>query len=370
MTSIDADAVDRLEARIDEEISSGRSLAAQYALALDGQVVRTRSFGTATPDHRFAMFSATKTITQLALLPHLADGSIELTAPVARYIPEFGERGKHEVSVLQLLTMQGGFPLANLGPRHWGTSEGRRSRFAKWTLDYPAGTRTEYHPLAAHWVIAELIETLSGMPFEDAIHQRVTAPAGVPAIIARRLDAPVVPIRAVGEVPTTPEDRAALLAAYGGREELVPAAPIDADAMTSMNGPVFQSGCIPGGGGRARAEDVALVYQRVLADDSPWMRDARSTIRNASINVSDGVPALRTIAGVVAGDDGYQRYRWFPEGAPRAFGHHGAGGQICWVDPDSGLSFCFLHDSHQRNPSISLLRIEDLNRLALACARP
>jgi CubicO group peptidase (beta-lactamase class C family) len=28
--------------------------------------------------------------------------------------------------------------------------------------------------------------------------------------------------------------------------------------------------------------------------------------------------------------------------SPRAFGHAGAGGQIAWADPATGLSFCYL----------------------------
>ena len=56
----------------------------------------------------------------MALLPHLADGSVELTAPVARYLPGFGDNGKDGVTVLQLLTMQGGFPQALDRPRPLG----------------------------------------------------------------------------------------------------------------------------------------------------------------------------------------------------------------------------------------------------------
>ena len=32
--------------------------------------------------------------------------------------------------------------------------------------------------------------------------------------------------------------------------------------------------------------------------------------------------------------------------SPRAFGHNGAGGQIAWGDPETGLSFCYLTDGH------------------------
>lgn len=367
---VDPAAVARLEARIQQEIDSERSLAAQYAIALDGEIVAGATFGAATPDHRFVIFSATKTIVAMAVLPHLADGSLELTAPVARYLPEFGTNGKDRVSVLQLLTMQGGFPQAPMGPRSWGTSAGRRAQFAEWTLDWQPGTQTEYHPISAHWVIAELIETLSGRSYVDVVHERVTAPAGVAPILAAEVDGPVVPVRAHGVHPGTSDAAMAELAEVFGRRDLVPAISIGAEALLSMNDQRAQAACIPGGGGRARAADVALTYQSFLADDSPWRRDAIGTIRNGSLNVGDQTPANRTVAGVVAGNDGYADLRWFPAHAPRAFGHHGAGGQLCWLDPDTGMSFSFLHDTLEQHPGAELTRIRDLNELAHACVRP
>jgi CubicO group peptidase (beta-lactamase class C family) len=36
--------------------------------------------------------------------------------------------------------------------------------------------------------------------------------------------------------------------------------------------------------------------------------------------------------------------------SPRAFGHNGAGGQVAWADPDSGLSFVFLTSGLDRHP--------------------
>lgn len=367
---VDDAAVARLEARIQHEIDTEGSLAAQYAIAVDGEVVAGATFGAATPDHRFVIFSATKTIVAMAVLPHLADGSLELTAPVARYLPEFGTNGKDQVSVLQLLTMQGGFPQAPMGPRSWGSSAGRRAQFAEWTLDWQPGTQTEYHPISAHWVIAELIESLSGRSYVDVVHERVTAPAGVAPILAVEVDGPVVEIRAHGEHPGTSDAAMAELAQVFGRRDLVPAISIGAEALLSMNDQRAQAACIPGGGGRARAADVALTYQSFLADGSPWRRDTIGTIRNGSLNVGDQTPANRTVAGVLAGVDGYADLRWFPAHAPRAFGHHGAGGQLCWLDADTGMSFCFLHDTLELHPGAELTRIRAINELAYACVRP
>ncbi|MGZ4772973.1 MAG: serine hydrolase, partial [Ilumatobacteraceae bacterium] len=263
-----------------------------------------------------------------------------------------------------------------LGPDRWATSSGRRQQFAEWTLTWPAGTRTEYHPLAAHWVIAELIETMSGRPYAEVINERVAAPAGSAAVLGSsavpdptRGEGEVVTIRTAGSVPGYEH----LLAEFG-RPDLVPDTTVSPEVLLSLNHPRAHAAAIPGGGGIARAADVAKIYQSFMhnpqgAHPADWLADATGTIRNGSINVSDGVPANRTIAGVVAGVDGLHQYRWFPD-APRAFGHHGAGGQICWIDLDSGLSFCFLHDTLQLDPSHDLRRCRELNALAIACVRP
>ena len=77
-----------------------------------------------------------------------------------------------------------------------------------------------------------------------------------------------------------------------------------------------------------------------------------------------------TIGLVVAGDDGKAPMRGMGRTlSPAAFGHNGAGGQVAWADPATGLSFCYLTngiDAHlfrqwRRGPSLS-------NR-ATACAR-
>ena len=142
MTSLSPTGLQALHQRIQQEVDDGLVTAAQVAIGLDGGVAEFAAFGAATEASRFVIFSATKALTAMALLPHLADGTVELTAPVARYIPEFGHHGKDEVTVLQLLTMQGGFPQALISPSRWGTSEGRREAFAEWTLDWRPGTRT------------------------------------------------------------------------------------------------------------------------------------------------------------------------------------------------------------------------------------
>ena len=54
------------------------------------------------------------------------------------------------------------FPRGPLGPPRWDTHEGRRQAYAGWRLNWDVGTRYEYHPTSAHWVLADVIRAVTG----------------------------------------------------------------------------------------------------------------------------------------------------------------------------------------------------------------
>jgi hypothetical protein len=222
--------------------------------------------------------------------------------------------------------------------------------------------------MSAHWVIAELIETLTGRGYVEVVHERVGAPADVPPLLGSEAGTAYT-VRAVGERP--PNE--ALADTYGSAD-LIPEPSIGPQALLALNDERAQAAGIPGGGAIASAAHVAVVYQQFLHNDQralpdAWLADAVGTIRNVSIDVTDKLPANRTIAGFVAGNDGFHLHRSMPA-APRAFGQHGAGGQLCWVDPDSGASFCFLNDTLHQDPRVEFHRAAELNGLVLDLLHP
>jgi CubicO group peptidase (beta-lactamase class C family) len=92
-------------------------------------------------------------------------------------------------------------------------------------------------------------------------------------------------------------------------------------------------------------------------------------VRNTFPNPLLGHPINRTRGLVVAGDDGRSNYRGMGKTvSPRAFGHNGAGGQIAWADPASGLSFCYLTNGLDRNVLREPRRTTAVASLAAVCA--
>jgi CubicO group peptidase (beta-lactamase class C family) len=130
---------------------------------------------------------------------------------------------------------------------------------------------------------------------------------------------------------------------------------------------------VPGGGAVSTAADFALFYQALLDDPRElWARDVRldgiGAIRNRFPD-ERGVPANRTLGLVVAGDDGRRAGRGMGHTvSAAAFGHNGAGGQIAWADPATGLSFVYLTNGLDRNVIREWRRTSGLASRAALCA--
>src|SRR5205823_9667705 len=133
----------------------------------------------ATDDTLYCIFSSTKAIVAAAVWTLFEDGLLRLDERVAEIVPEFGTNGKEIVTVEQVLLHVGGFPQAPLGPGRWETREGRLAAFGEWRLFWEPGSRFEYHPTSAHWVLAEIIERRTGVEFREYIRRRIIEPTGL-----------------------------------------------------------------------------------------------------------------------------------------------------------------------------------------------
>lgn len=369
MASLIPKAVRALVDRAQREIEEGLLPGCQIALGLEGELVHFESFGEARDDTRYAIFSATKPFVASVIWMLLAEGKLELADTIASRIPEFAANGKEQITLEQVLLHTSGFPAAPLGPPAWLTREGRLRAFSKWRLNWEPGTAYEYHPTSAHWVLAELIERCTGEDYRDVVETRITGPAGLPRILGvdPGQHTSIANLVGVGEFATPDE----LEKVFGVRE--LPAGEVNEDVLLFFNDGATRELGVPGGGGYARAADLALFYQAVLHNPGemwhpPTLDDARSHVRNTFPDPVMGVPANRTLGLVQAGDDGKSHLRGFGRAvSPRTFGHNGAGGQIAWVDPETGLSFGYVTNGLDRHEIRQPRRGTALSSLAAAC---
>lgn len=362
---IDRTAVEALLARARREVDAGFLPSAQVALAYEGELVAFETFGDATDDSRYVVFSATKAFVAGAMWALIGDGVVDVSLPVGHYVPEFATNGKEAITVEQVMLHTSGFPHAPLAALSGATSAGRCEAFARWRLNWDPGAHYEYHPTSAHWVLAEIIERVSGRDYRDVVRERVTDPAGLPPVLGRDGASEMV---LVGE-PATPDE---LFAVFGMRELFV--GEVTDDALIGFNDPAVQRVGVPGGGGVMRACDLAMYYQAVLHNPGEMWRpdvlhDVTTNVRNRLPDRLSGVPANRTLGLVQAGDDGRSHLRGMGRTvSPRAIGHNGAKGQIAWADPATGLSFGYCTNGLDRHQVREPRRTTALASLAAVCA--
>ncbi len=363
----DRSAFRKLLDRARREVDDGLLPSVQIALGYQGELVAFETFGEATNESRYVVFSATKAFVAGAMWALMGDGTVDVTRPVADYVPEFAPLGKAAITVEQVMLHTSGFPTAPLSPIAGDTSEGRCAAFATWRLNWEPGTAYQYHPSSAHWVLAEIIERVTGHDYRDVVQARVTDPAGLPRVLG---DVPhvAVPLEPRGE-PATPEELFAVLGV-----STIDVGEVTTEALVAFNQPQVQRVGMPGGGGVMRAAELALYHQAILHNPGEMWRpdvlvDARTNVRNSLPDVTSGVPANRTLGLIQAGADGLGHLRGMGRTvSAQTTGHNGAGGQIAWADPVSGLSLGYCTNGLDQHMLREGRRTVAIGSLAGLCA--
>jgi CubicO group peptidase (beta-lactamase class C family) len=369
MATIDRSRVKKLLERCRREVDEGLLPSCQVALGFEGEIVAAETFGDARAEDRYCIFSATKPFVASTVWTLVAEGAVRVADPVTAYFAEFGANGKGAITVEQVMLHTSGFPHAPLGPPDWYERPKRVARMSAWRLNWEPGTRYEYHPTSAHWVLGEIIERVTGKPFCDVVEERITARAGLPRIlgIPNERQTALRDLRLVGEHATPDE----LEATFGVRA--LPETEVTDDLVLTFNRPEVRALGVPGGGGFARAVDLAMFYQHLLHDPNGiWDREVRidgtSRVRNRLPDPM-GVPANRSLGLILAGDDGRSHIRGLGRTvSPRAFGHNGAGGQLAWADPATGLSLGYVTDGYDRHEVRQPRRGTAISSIAAQCA--
>ena len=371
MEYLDEHKIETLVTRVGREINEGLLPAAQIAIGYDNQIVFSKNFGDTKPDSLFCIFSATKAITSAASWLLMQDEIISEDDLVTDYIPEFGKNGKSKITLSHLLTHTAGFPHAPFRPVEWRSKEARLARFEQWRIFWEPGTQFEYHPSSSMYVIAEIIERASGTDFGDFVQTRIFDP-----------------LQLSNSFIGLPDDQGgrALAIKYCGEElseqeykemgfPIPPETEVTEDAILSFNETDVRASGIPGGGAFSNAKDMAMFYQALLHGGTDqkrlWQEDilmSAKAIRNPELTDPVFKKAANRGLGIVISGDTDRNYRGFGKtNSPFAFGHNGAGGQLCWADPDTGLSFVYLTSGHDRNPIRQGRRGVSISSLAAEC---
>jgi CubicO group peptidase (beta-lactamase class C family) len=173
---------------LEKSIDSGEDLGASVAVTIEGQQVvdiwggwadeaRTKPW---QADTIVNVWSITKTMVALAALVLVDRGELDVHAPVARYWPEFGARGKESIEVRHLLSHTSGVA-------GWDTpvtmddiydpvrSVEMLASQAPW---WEPGTASGYHGMSYGHLIGELIRRITGQSLGKFFATEIAGPLG------------------------------------------------------------------------------------------------------------------------------------------------------------------------------------------------
>jgi CubicO group peptidase (beta-lactamase class C family) len=342
---LDPQALDRLQEILTRHLVEGRYPGAQIAVARDGKLVLFRTFGDARldptrvparDDSLWLLYSNTKVITACAVWILAEQGALRFTDRVAEHVPGFEANGKGDITIIQLLSHQGGFPNADVPKAAWEDHELLRRSVCGFTLEWTPGSRVFYHGRAAHWVAAVLVEALTKTDYRAFIREQVVEPLGLGNELF------------VG-LPDAHHERTIDMHEPSATGQV---------RRAEENNAEFRRAGTPGGGGYASARAMAAFYQMLAAGGTLGGRRLLSprlvqyvtrSVTGDRVDGFMGMPMHRALGPHVRGTT--ETIRGLGSFAsPRTFGHGGVGSSYCWADPDSGVSFAYLTNGRVPDP--------------------
>ena len=298
-----------------------------------------------TPSTPVGLFSSSKAIAALPVHLLSERKQLSLLDPVSHYIPDFGQNGKRGITIYQLLCHKAGIPTVQFegGPDEMvdlllDKKETLRVLYA--AAPEKPGHHHAYHALTAGFVIADLVEKVSGQSFRAFFREHIGSPLGLKSLDfgarGKALDR-IARNYATGFKLSAPINHYARHAIGTTLEH----------ATELSNDPRFYKAVIPAGNGVATADDASAFFQCLLnGGELGGVRVFQPlTVRRAVAEV--GKPEMdRTLlmpirysAGMMLGGGPISLYG--PE-TSKAFGHLGFTNNLVWADPERAISVAFL----------------------------
>jgi CubicO group peptidase (beta-lactamase class C family) len=286
------------------------------------------------------VYSTTKGVVATCIALLVDRGVLRYEDTVASVWPEFGQNGKQQVSIAQVLSHQAGLPafeepttVADLYDWHARCAALARQK-PRWT----PGEKTAYHPITYGYLAGEIVRRASGRSVGEFLQQELALPLEADFFIGlepardRRVAATLAPKNMIDPSALPPIEETRLSVT---NPLLHPKAANTAE---------WRRAEIPALNGHASAEAIARIYA-MLANGGVFQRRrllSPATIARMTRVLSDrldltlGMPA-NWAAGVVLNGT-----TTFFGPNPRAYGHSGWGGSFGCADPDRQLAIGYV----------------------------
>jgi CubicO group peptidase (beta-lactamase class C family) len=305
-------------------------IGSQFYLSRHGKPLADFALGQAragvpmTTDTLMIWFSSTKAITAVAVAQQWERGKLDLDDPVAKYIPEFGNRGKEAITIRHVLTHRGGFRFAD--GRNAALTRSMEENLkliyqAELESGWAPGQKAGYHPTSSWFILGELVQRLGKRPFPRYVREEIFVPLGMQDCW---VGMPAERWRAYGQ-------RIGFMhATAGGNTQPTPV----------PNSEQFNTNCLPGANGRGPVRELGRFYEmllnrgqlngkRILSPQTVEAITARQ--RTGMRDETFGITIDWGLGFIV------DAFLYGSHCSDRAFGHAGAQSSVGFCDPEYGL---------------------------------
>lgn len=346
VVGFDVSRLDRAWALLERWTTERKVLGAGMCVGRRGRIVEPRIFGHRKPgagagplgaDSLFLIASITKPVTAMAVMMLVERGLLTLEDRVATFVPRFAAHGKHAVQVRHLLTHTSGLPDMPTDNLKLRQAHKPLSAFidaiCEEKLLFPPGTRVSYQSTGIA-MLADIVHQLMGVTLAQFLRKEVFDPLGMGDT-------------SLGWQPAKKERIAPVhLSEEADR------------ADWQWNSPYWLGLGAPWGGMITSPADFARFCVMMLQGGR--LGDVRLlaplTVRAMTSNQLAAMPQVPEEERRCRPWGLGWRLNWPAHSAnfgdllgPRTYGHWGATGTLCWLDPDSE-SFCVLFTTEPQEP--------------------
>jgi CubicO group peptidase (beta-lactamase class C family) len=344
--------LDALTAAVERDIAADLYFGGVISVKRGGQPAYLKTFGYSSPakdrnvaeDSVFSLFSVTKAFTNILIFQAIERGLLTLTTPVAKIIPEFAGGLRDRITVFHLLTHSAGLP--SMFEARPGMYIDRLAEviaaICQVALPIEApGVRVDYAPLFNHALLGETARRLDAKKrsYRQILHEDLFEPLGMK-------DTSMGVRRDLKSRHLIPEFRGNYPIQHLGHSNLGPNGAFEEEeaempwvGCVSTASDMMRFAEMLRGGGSLQGRRI-VSRAMVERARTVWTGDKPNEFYANGIRAAGGIapPANIGLGFSVRGPQmGTSLFGTLA--SPGAFGAHGAGTTIFWVDPERDISF-------------------------------
>ena len=151
-----------------------------------------------SPDSLINVFSSGKSLETIAMASLVGQGLLDYAAKITDYWPEFGHKGKQDLTVAELMRHEAGLAAfdSSLDTQDLLTESIKQNKVGKIIEEHAqkyrpnGGSRREYHAVTRGWIVNEVFRRVepAGRTIGEFLREDIGTPLGVDAIIGVKQD--------------------------------------------------------------------------------------------------------------------------------------------------------------------------------------